>query len=177
VTRVCSPFTLPSWLESWDIIRTRHLVLSLTRRQSATACITKRGGIFKANQSSTWSSIGPYALNFQPALGVTGSADYGLDTISVGDAISVPEQIVGIMNSTEFLLGSLGLGVIPSNFSSKNQPTFLTSMVENQSAIPSHSYGYTAGAYYRKIYCVVCSGRLILVRLERGAKFPHARRG
>jgi hypothetical protein len=88
-------------------------------------------------------------LNFQPALGVTGSADYGLDTISVGDAISVPEQIVGIMNSTEFLLGSLGLGVIPSNFTSKNQPTFLTSMLENQSVIPSHSYGYTAGAYYR----------------------------
>jgi hypothetical protein len=89
-------------------------------------------------------------LNFQPALGVTGYADYGLDTISIGDAISVPGQIVGIMNSTEFLLGSLGLGVIPSNFTVNNQPSFLTSLVENQSVIPSHSYGYTAGAYYRE---------------------------
>ncbi len=117
---------------------------------SVVACISKRGGIFKANDSSTWRSVGPYSLNFQPALGVTGSADYGLDSVSVGDEISVPGQIVGIMNSTAFLLGSLGLGVIPSNFTSNNQATFLTSMVENQSAIPSHSYGYTAGAYYRK---------------------------
>lgn len=118
--------------------------------QPAVACIAKRGGIFKANESSTWSSLGSYSLNFQPALGITGSADYGLDTVSIGDAILLPEQIVGVVNSTEFLLGSLGLGVIPSNFTSNNQATFLTSMVENGSAIPSHSYGYTAGAFYRK---------------------------
>jgi hypothetical protein len=152
VMTVCPKFTLPSGLGSWDVIRARHVPLWLTPRPSAIACVTKRGGIFKANVSSTWSSIGSYALNFQPVLGVTGSADYGLDTISIGDATSVPEQIVGVMNSTEFLLGSLGLGVIPSNFSSKNQPTFLSSMVENQSAIPSHSYGYTAGAYYREYF-------------------------
>jgi len=156
VMTVCPSFTLPSRLGSRDVIRTWHVLVWLTPRQSATACVTKRGGIFKANTSSTWSSIGPYALNFQAALGVSGSADYGLDTISIGDAISVPEQIVGIMNSTEFLLGSLGLGVIPSNFSSKNQPTFLTSLIEKQSAIPSHSYGYTAGAYYRK-FIVPCT--------------------
>lgn len=95
--------------------------------------------------------MGPYTLNFQPDLGVTGSADYGLDTIWIGDAISAPEQIVAVLNSTDFLLGSLGLGVIPSNFSIDNQATFLSSLVENQSAIPSHSYGYTAGAYYRKV--------------------------
>jgi hypothetical protein len=88
-------------------------------------------------------------LNFQPDLGISGSADYGLDTVAVGDKISVPDQIVGIINSTDFLLGELGLGVIPSNFTSVNQPTFLSSLVENQSAIPSHSYGYTAGAHYR----------------------------
>ena len=67
----------------------------------------------------------------------------------MGDATSVPGQIVGVMNSTKFLLGSLGLGVKPSNFTSNIQATFLSSLVENQSAIPSHSYGYTAGAYYR----------------------------
>ena len=123
----------------------------------AAACISKRGGIVKTNESSTWSTIGLYSLNFQPALGVTGSADYGLDTISIGDAIRVPGQIVGVVNSTEFLLGSLGLGVIPSNFTSNNQAAFLASMVANQSAIPSHSYAYTAGAHYRKfVVSVVC---------------------
>lgn len=96
-------------------------------------------------------------MNFQPDLGVAGSADYGLDTISIGDAYSVPAQIVGILNSTEFLLGSLGLGVIPTNFTSNNQATFLSNMVENQSAIPSHSYGYTAGAYYRELFPFSCT--------------------
>ena len=143
--------------------------------QPATACVSKRGGIFKANESSTWTSIGPYALNFQPTLGVAGSADYGLDTIAIGDAISVPDQIVGVMNSTEFLLGSLGLGIIPSNFSSnKNQATFLTSMVENQSAIPSYSYGYTAGAHYRKLLVPLLENDLTFFRLERGSSFSHS---
>ena len=40
-------------------------------------------------------------------------------------------------------------GVEPTNFTTVNQLTFLSSMVENRSLIPSHSYGYTAGAYYR----------------------------
>lgn len=116
-------------------------------------------------------------MDFQPVLGVTGAADYGLDTVSIGDAISVPEQIVGIVNSTEFLLGSLGLGVIPSNFTSENQATFLSSMVENQSAIPSHSYGYTAGAYYREYSdCFARGEKLTLLRLERCASLSDARR-
>ncbi|ERF68324.1 hypothetical protein EPUS_02780 [Endocarpon pusillum Z07020] len=146
--RVGSP---QQWVSSFPSTLSHDIwVIGASGCDETTACVSKRGGIFKANESSTWTSIGPYALNFQPALGVTGSADYGLDTIAIGDAISVPDQIVGVMNSTEFLLGSLGLGIIPSNFSSnKNQATFLTSMVENQSAIPSYSYGYTAGAYYR----------------------------
>ena len=43
-----------------------------------------------------------------------------------------------------------GKGVKPTNFTTVNQLTFLSSMVENKSLIPSHSYGYTAGAYYRQ---------------------------
>lgn len=41
------------------------------------------------------------------------------------------------------------IGVKPTNFTTADQLTFLSSMVENRSLIPSHSYGYTAGAYYR----------------------------
>ena len=67
------------------------------------------------------------------------------------NAIALKGQIVGIINSTDFLLGSFGLGVTPSNFTAdENQPTFLSSLVENTSTIPSHSYGYTAGAHYRQ---------------------------
>lgn len=62
----------------------------------------------------------------------------------------------------------MGLGITPTNFSSGatatnssngtpapnltniDQKTFLSSLVETNDLIPSHSYGYTAGAYHRK---------------------------
>lgn len=116
-----------------------------------TVCVETRGGIFKANQSSTWREIGGIDLNFQPELGNTGTGYYGLDTIAVQESTTAYDQIVGIVNTTDYLLGYLGLGVIPSNFSAqKNTPTFLSTLVENTSTIPSHSYGFTAGAHYRK---------------------------
>jgi hypothetical protein len=55
------------------------------------------------------------------------------------------------LDSTEFWLGSLGLGIQSSRFEgTTNHLTFLSSLVETEGLIPSHSYGYTAGAYYRE---------------------------
>ena len=131
-------------------------------------CQTKRGGLFQRNESSTWRDQGYYNLGLDTQLGFNGNGDYGLDTISLNDQISVPSQIIGVINSTDYWNGILGLGewpsttltettsadvlpvgVKPTNFTTVNQLTFLSSMVENRSLIPSHSYGYTAGAYYR----------------------------
>jgi hypothetical protein len=145
-------------VETYNAIPTPCVVCVLTP-SIAISCALKRGGTFKSNESSTWSSIGSYLLDPQSALGVAGAADYGLDTVSIANVISIPEQFVGVMNTTEFLLGSLGLGVMSSNFTTSEQPTFLSRMVENQSAIPSHSFGYTAGAYYRKFFSVSLSMR------------------
>lgn len=50
----------------------------------------------------------------------------------------------------------MGLGITPTNFSaaangtSTDRKTFLSSLAETSRIIPSHSYGYTAGAYYRE---------------------------
>ena len=75
---------------------------------------------------------------------------YGYDNVDLSAEIVVPHQTVAVVDGTEYWLGMLGLGVIPTNFTDANQPTFLDSMVENQSLIPSHSYGYTAGASYSR---------------------------
>ena len=113
-------------------------------------CEDKRGGLFSYNQSTTWDNLGYYELGFDTYLGDSGIANYGLDHVDLNDQVIVPSQIVGVINSTEFWLGSLGLGVQESRFEGAiNRLTFLSSLVENQSLIPSHSYGYTAGAYYR----------------------------
>ena len=119
-----------------------------------TECLTKRGGVFHSNESSTWDNQGPFLLGLDPQLGFIGDGIYGFDNISLSDSVSVPSQVVGVINTTDYWLGFFGLGVEPTNFTSANKPTFMDSMVETLSLIPSHSYGYTAGAYYRKF----CNG-------------------
>ena len=115
-----------------------------------TECLTKRGGGFQSNESSTWADQGPFVLGLDPQLGFSGDGIYGFDNISLSDDISVPSQMVSVINTTDYWLGFFGLGVEPTYFTSADKPTFLDSMVETMSLIPSHSYGYTAGAYYRE---------------------------
>ena len=117
-----------------------------------TECLSKRGGVFQANESSTWVNQGPFVLGLDSQLGFGGNGVYGFDNISLSDSVSVPSQVVGVINTTEYWLGFLGLGVEPTNFTSEDKPTFLDNMVESMSLIPSHSYGYTAGAYYRMLF-------------------------
>jgi len=114
-------------------------------RRAASICRDKRGGLFRSNASSTWQEVGFYELGLDPQLGFAGYANYGYDS----DQIIVPSQIIGVINTTDHWLGFLGLGLALTNFTNVDKLPFLSSMVENQSLIPSHSYGYTAGAYYR----------------------------
>ena len=115
-------------------------------------CAQLRGGIFYKNQSQTWDEQGYYELGFDTNLeeGNTDFADYGLDQIALYDQSTLPSQVIGIINTTDFWLGALGLGVAQTRFNgTTNHLTFLSTLVENASQIPSHSYGYTAGAYYQ----------------------------
>ena len=111
-------------------------------------CERQRGGLFRSNMSSTWQFQGISDLGLDPNLDFSGKALYGYDNISLSDQISVPYQTIGIVNTTDYLLGFLGLGIEPTNFTEVNVPSFLDSMVHNKSYIPSHSYGFTAGAWY-----------------------------
>lgn len=113
-------------------------------------CQDDRGGVFFARQSTTWADLGDYELDVDLDLGDTGYADYGLDTIALSDSVSLDDQVLGMINTTEYWLGQFGLGVHSTRFSGDtNHLALLSSLVENASLIPSHSYGYTAGAYYR----------------------------
>ncbi|EXJ84854.1 hypothetical protein A1O3_05529 [Capronia epimyces CBS 606.96] len=113
-------------------------------------CQSKRGGLFYANESSTYKPRGFYDLNFDSQLGTAGVGYYGLDTIHLDDQTFVPDQIIAVVNSTDRWLGTLGLGVQQTRFNgTKDFLPLLSSLVENASLIPSHSYSYTAGAFYR----------------------------
>jgi len=90
-------------------------------------------------------------LGVDNRLGGQGVADYGFDTLTFGSTgVVLDRTIIGSINTTEFFLGMFGLGVVAGSF--KNIPSLaaISGLVETDGAIPSHSYGYTAGATYRE---------------------------
>jgi hypothetical protein len=164
-------YVLPSTLsqETW--------VVGPAGCDGTSTCQNKRGGLFSANMSSTFDPKGLFELNLDPSLSDDGSGYYGLDTIALDDITSVPNQIVALVNSTDQWIGSLGLGVQQTRFTGdQNNLPFLSSLVQNGSYIPSHSYGYTAGASYREswnpLWSVTTDKNL---RTQRRPCFPYTR--
>lgn len=110
---------------------------------------------FDIDKSSTWKEEGIYDLVSERWLGYVGNGLYGFDTVELGESrrgrMQVKHQVVAGIVEKNFYLGIFGLGPKPSNFSDFNdpQPSFMRSLAD-QDLIPSLSYGYTAGAKYRK---------------------------
>ncbi|KAF2719666.1 acid protease [Polychaeton citri CBS 116435] len=117
-------------------------------------CEYQRGGIYQQNASSTYSPIGIYSFWIEQNLGYNGNANYGRDTLSLGDSgdngPTVGNATVGGFAVDDFYLGVLGVNPKVTNWTSYNDwtPSLLTQLKE-QKSIPSVSFGYTAGARYR----------------------------
>lgn len=109
------------------------------------------------NQSSTWVREGIYNLFSEAHLNYTGNGEYGFDNVRLGPpslgGINLSHQVVAGFVTNDFYLGLFGLGPKPANFSDFNDPipSYMRTLV-NDSIIPSLSYGYTAGAKYRRYY-------------------------
>jgi Eukaryotic aspartyl protease len=130
-------------------------------------CQSSRGGEvfngqaaagFLTNASSTWKEAGLYTLDIESGLNYSGNGLYGYDVVglnggngSSGGGLSLPNQVVSGIAAKDFFLGIFGLGVRPTSFSSgaATVPSFMENLKTNNQ-IPSLSYGYTAGATYRK---------------------------
>ncbi|KAL1960406.1 hypothetical protein VTO42DRAFT_7705 [Malbranchea cinnamomea] len=141
--------TPPQWVNLLpNTLTSETWVIGREGCDGSMTCRTKRGGLFLANESSTWADVGDYEMGYTVQLENDEFAHYGYDTIRVDDKISAANQIVAIYNHSNWWIGSLGLGVKRSNFTEGDILSFLSSLV-NGSHIPSHSYGYTAGAYNR----------------------------
>ncbi|KAH7400533.1 aspartic peptidase domain-containing protein [Phaeosphaeria sp. MPI-PUGE-AT-0046c] len=109
----------------------------------------------QSKQSSTWSEIGIYQVAGREELSYNASGLYGLDSLGLMIANSggpiLPKQVVAGVVNTRFWVGRLGMDVKPSNFSEfENPQRSLIETLKEENYIPSLSYGYTAGAYYRK---------------------------
>lgn len=110
---------------------------------------------FQSNQSSTWLALGEYSLQGHMDPSQLGSGFFGMDVVAAGPNPAVALRpgkrsiVAGLVNTDPYYLGLLGL--LPSNSSRFNDssPSFLTHL-RSSNLIPSLSFGYTAGASYRK---------------------------
>ena len=110
---------------------------------------------FLSNESTTWSQIQVETLGTEQNLyGSTQTGLYGLDTVGFGSeqsGFTLPEQVVAGIATQDFWIGSMGLATNPSQFEtvSQNVSSLLPSM-KSANHTPSNSFGYTAGASYRR---------------------------
>lgn len=125
----------------------------------------KRGGVFTYSQSATWIDTMPHKLDDMAVFQRYGlkdmGAEFGRDTLSLGYVDSgnvvVPSAVVGgVLDVKYFVIGQFGLRPEPTNFTDKSemnagQRSFMQRLRDHKS-IASLSYGYTAGAYYRKYH-------------------------
>ena len=130
--------------------------LGCTFNSPPSDCASLRGNLYNPNVSSTWTEIDIYVLNLESNLNYTGNGEFGFDTVALGwqgsGGPNLTHQIVGGIADTDFFLGYFGLTPRPTNFTTFNDPhpSYLHNL-KNQSLIPSESWGYTAGAHYRKL--------------------------
>ncbi|KAI0840771.1 acid protease [Hypoxylon sp. FL0890] len=115
-------------------------------------CADARGGVYNTTASQSWSPLGAWQLGLD-YLGLGGNGDYGMETVVVYDSVrrwqtSFNKQVVAGINETGYYTGFFGLGITPGRFNNVVAQSPIAALVEQDGIIPSHSYGYTAGAYY-----------------------------
>lgn len=97
-------------------------------------------------------------------LGIVSNGQYGLDTVGLGvdetSGLTSNQNVVAGILTEPFYLGQIGLK--DSNITSVNGTASFMAQLKNGKMIPSLSYGYTAGAIYRKshtVFCILSSSR------------------
>lgn len=128
------------------------LVVSLTNGQ-VQQCFDARGGVFDRAASETWHPLGSWQLGMN-STGMGGNGDYGLETLAFVNTVTrfstaVEGALVAAINDTNYYQGYVGVGVTQGKFGTNLTNPFISQLAQTYGTIPSHGYGYTAGAYYR----------------------------
>jgi hypothetical protein len=140
-------------------------------------CNATRGGVFDNNTSSTWHEKGNYGLKVEEYLGEKVEGEFGFDDVDLGytgSGVSLKNTTVAWFIDQIYAVGMFGLSYRPTNFSLAAWdmvPSFLDTLY-TEKKIPSLSYGYTAGAYYRKD--AGGQGSLVLGGYDRSLFVPNS---
>jgi hypothetical protein len=151
----------------------------------------KRRGIETLNSfglddtpSNTYSKSGLYNLPLEilyywsrdlllPGGNGTLGGEWGVTNVGLGRAskqsTTIAKQYVATSYLKDFFLGSLGLTVGSISPQGAELPTYFSGLTASKDAdgndvVPSISYGFTAGASYRKCNSAICSNLLAITR-------------
>lgn len=134
------------------------VVVSLGCQGAALNCSDARGGVFDLDGSRTWSNKSSGESIFKITAEVNLELDvnglYGFDTVQIGSPggsnATVEHQVVAGIAAPELYVGSLGLHNRKVVFQADQPETSFISLLSSTKQIPSSSYGFFAGASYRK---------------------------
>lgn len=120
---------------------------------------------FQPNSSSSWKQIGIYPVNIGTGFGLTGNGILGFDTVGLGtgassDNVELSGQAISAYATSSPWVGQLGLSQFPMNVSDTLAPHSFLSRLKEEGHIPSLSFGYQAGAIYRKYMTQVIARRI-----------------
>ncbi|CZR63161.1 uncharacterized protein PAC_13058 [Phialocephala subalpina] len=143
--------------ENWIVGTGACAANALTVRADSLCKQSRGGGLFNPYNSSTWHNEGLYQFMVDSQLGNNGYGWYGLDNLTLGSTgITVSQTVIGQFNGsgpltgTQYMLGMFGLGVTTAQFGADSPLPLINALVEVNGVIPSHSYGFTAGAKYQQ---------------------------
>lgn len=110
--------------------------------------------MYNRSASKSWSPMGLWQLGLK-TIGILANGDYATETVVVYDSVprwqtSLSKLLVAGINDTAAYTGFFGLGITDGNFGGVVAQGPVASLVQQSGLIPSHSYGYTPGAYYGK---------------------------
>ena len=121
-----------------------------------TVCAAARGSLYNNNASSTWSPNGFWQLYNERNLGINVNGLFGNETLGLGlpgsNGPNLENQIIATIGTENFYLGMLAVNPKRTNYTGiaeEGQESYISSL-KRQNLIPSLSFGYTAGAQYRK---------------------------
>jgi len=110
--------------------------------------------VYNFHNSTSLQSIGGFELGLNDT-GWGGNGDYGLETVGISNpttqkVLTIDSALVAGINDSHYWVGVMGVGALPGGFGKKYYLPIISQLVETLGEIPSHSYGYTAGASYSK---------------------------
>ena len=128
-------------------------------------CADSRGGLMDVNSSTTWHGLGNYSLGLDDNLHDyvanydtnSHNGNFGFDAVGFGSpgtaGLTLDSQLIAAIATNDLYLGFLGLNKGPSPWVDTLPESYISSLssLKQSNNTPSLSYGYSAGARYRKL--------------------------